>query len=140
MYSKFILQIFLLSQLADLQCGMATIRKLQFRFACDSEHFRPFGFKFFIFRHIFFSTLVFLYWIYTAAGIYGTGGGRFGESLPLPHRPAANNPTAVLYMPQTGIRGMRPLPHMPAANNPTAVLYMPQTGATRKIRAKASCR
>ena len=59
MYSKFILQIFLLSQLADLQCGMATIRKLQFRFACDSEHFRPFGFKFFIFRHIFFSNLVF---------------------------------------------------------------------------------
>ena len=61
---------------------------------------------------------VFLYWIYTAAGIYGTGGGRFGESLPLPHMPAANNPTAVLYMPQTGIRGMRPLPHMPAAHNP----------------------
>lgn len=139
MYSKFILQIFLLSQLADLQCGMATIRKLQFRFACDSEHFRPFGFKFFIFRHIFLAILYF-FWIYTAAVIYGTGGGRFGESLPLPHRPAANNPTAVQYMPQTGIRGMRPLPHMPAANNPTAVLYMPQTGVTRKIRAKASCR
>lgn len=59
MYSKFILQIFLLSQLADLQCGMATIRKLQFRFACDSEHFWPFGFKFFIFRHIFLAILYF---------------------------------------------------------------------------------
>ena len=83
---------------------------------------------------------VFLYWIYTAAGIYGTGGGRFGESLPLPYMPAANNPTAVQCMPQTGIRGMRPLPHMPAANNPTAVQCMPQTDVTRKIRAKASCR
>ena len=108
MYSKFILQIFLLSQLADLQCGMATIRKLQFRFACDSEHFRPFGFKFFIFRHIFFSNLVFLYWIYTAAGIYGTGGGRFGESLPLPYMPAARKPMATQYPPQTDIREKPP--------------------------------
>ena len=140
MYSKFILQIFLLSQLADLQCGMATIRKLQFRFACDSEHFRPFGFKFFIFRHIFLAILYFfigfiLRQAYTAREAEDLGKASLCRiGLPLANQWQHNTRRRRTFGESL------PLPYMPAARKPMATQYPPQTAITRKIRAKASYR
>lgn len=115
-------------------------RKLQFRFACDSEHFWPFWFKLFIFRHIFFSNLVFfigfiLRQAYTAREAEDLGKASLCRTC-LP--PIIRRRCFTCRRRASGecvlCRTCLPL------IIPIAVQCPPQTGATRKIRAKASCR